>query len=487
MIEVIKRSVVPIVAGLILYASFRYDIWALAILAIVFFYRRLVDNSLQTRLFVAVSFASGFFVPLLWWIAVIGNDALILLCALCVAIFSLIALVPVTKQSVWSKVEFAALWAILELFRAHFPWGGFSWGLLGYSQTSGPLVQYSRIGNALLVAFVVVLVATLISELKFFGNFGQSMVALVLIFSGFMFATPRPSGIVTVGVVQGGVVPKQIPESAKAGQVFANHVQQTRLNAATLRKADLVVWPENAVNLQSNEISVKQQIQKTVDEIGRPFLIGAVRTGVTGQPENVVILWSPKDGETSSYVKNHLVPFGEYIPMRSLLAPHIARFEQIPDDFHRGQGGGVLEVAGTRLGVAICFEVADQLHLSDLVTNGAQLFVAASNNATYLGSQQPAQQFAISRFSAIAHERSMVVATTSGVSGLISPSGKVSDLIASVSGAVFVAKVSLHNEKAFTDKFPAVKYAFVFGLFGLMIVRRLRSKSFMSVSNSPTE
>ena len=477
MFKWVNRLVMPAFGGLLLFGAFRYNFWLLAVIAIAVLYRRLTDQPIKARLSISFGFAFGFFVPLLSWVFVLGLDVLFLLAALCIVFFLLLALLPIESGNVWNKLEFAVAWAVIELIRAQYPWGGFSWGFLGYSQTSGPLVNYAIIGNTTLVAFVVVLVATLICDFKFFGNFRQHFLAAALLAVGLAFPTTHQTEEIKVGVVQGGVVSPQVPEFARASQVFVHHLRQTSQHAGELRQADLVVWPENSVDLESDSTSMKQQIQRVVDEIGKPFLIGAVRERKDGHPENVVSLWLPRTGESVSYVKNHLVPFGEYIPMRDLLVTHIGRLNQIPEDFARGHGGGVIDVAGAKVGVAICFEVADQPHLTNLVNNGAQLFFAASNNATYLGTNQPAQQFEISRFSAIAHQRTMVVATTSGISGVISASGAVSNRFSGEGGNVFVAKVGLGSGKAFTDINPANRYLFLGVLFVLLLSRRLRSRT----------
>jgi len=477
----LRKIILPMSAGLILYCAFRYDIWLLTILAISIFYRRLVDQPLQKRLLVTFGFTVGFFVPHLWWISVLGYDALLLLSLLCIVLFALIAFLPLHSNNFWSKLEFASTWALIELVRSHYPWGGFGWGLLGYSQTTGPLVQYSRYANVALVAFVVVLIAAMVSDFRIlnpniFMKSKELLLVITLLIIGVVLPAPQTNGVFKVGVVQGGVVPAFVPESIRASQVFANHLRQTQAHADLLRNSDLVVWPENSVNLQEASGIVSPQIQAVVDQIGKPFLVGVVRTNQDGQPENAVLLWLPKTGITSSYVKNHLVPFGEYIPMRNLLAARVGRLDQIPADFTKGVGGGVSEVAGTRVGVAICFEVADQMHLTNLVDDGAQVLIAASNNATYLGTLQPAQQFQISKFSAIAHQRSMVVATTTGVSGVISASGNISYQVTDSGASVFVAEAELSNSVAVTDRYPMCRYLFVSVFFMTVLTRRARAR-----------
>jgi apolipoprotein N-acyltransferase len=119
------------------------------------------------------------------------------------------------------------------------------------------------------------------------------------------------------------------------------------------------------------------------------------------------------------------VPFGEYIPLRSLFAPHIKALDQIPSDMVRGHRPGVLPVGPAKAGVLMCFEVAYDGLLRHLVDDGADLVVVPTNNATYTGTGQIDQQFAMSRLRAVETGRYVVVASTNGISGLIAPDGHV--------------------------------------------------------------
>ncbi len=121
------------------------------------------------------------------------------------------------------------------------------------------------------------------------------------------------------------------------------------------------------------------------------------------------------------------MPFGEYIPMRDLMTKFIGRLALIPRDFLPGTEPGVLDVGGTRIGDVICFEVAFDGLVRDTVRDGGKLLIVQTNNATYGHTGQPEQQLAISRIRAIEHGRAMVIAATSGISGVIRADGSVAD------------------------------------------------------------
>jgi apolipoprotein N-acyltransferase len=101
------------------------------------------------------------------------------------------------------------------------------------------------------------------------------------------------------------------------------------------------------------------------------------------------------------------------------------RLEQIPRDFYQGKRAGVLDLGPARIGDVICFEVVYDGLIRDVVDGGAELLVVQTNNATYAGTGQLEQQFAISRYRAVESGRTVVVAATNGISGIVAPDGAV--------------------------------------------------------------
>jgi apolipoprotein N-acyltransferase len=118
------------------------------------------------------------------------------------------------------------------------------------------------------------------------------------------------------------------------------------------------------------------------------------------------------------------VPFGEYIPMRKFLAKHIKRLDEIPRDMVPGTRYGVLELGDTTIGDVICFEVIYDDLIRTVVDRGADLLVVQTNNATYMGTGQVDQQFAIARLRALETGRYVAVAATNGISAIVDPNGE---------------------------------------------------------------
>jgi apolipoprotein N-acyltransferase len=214
--------------------------------------------------------------------------------------------------------------------------------------------------------------------------------------------------------------------------VLDNHVAATRALAGRVadgdaERPDFVLWPENSTDIDPfGDPTVHADIQGAVDAMGVPILVGAMVDGdEPGDVYNQGIVWAPGTGPGERYSKTHPVPFGEYIPMRDQLAKLFQRLDQIPRDMVPGTEPGVLDLAGTTIGDVICFEVAYDGLVHDVVDGGAEMLVVQTNNATYMGTGQVEQQFSIARLRAIETSRYVVVVATNGVSGIIAPDGSV--------------------------------------------------------------
>ncbi|HEY0937179.1 MAG TPA: apolipoprotein N-acyltransferase, partial [Trebonia sp.] len=214
-------------------------------------------------------------------------------------------------------------------------------------------------------------------------------------------------------------------------QVTLNHATATeklaaRVAAGARPRPDLVVWPENSTDIDPRQYPpIYQEIAGAASAIGRPILVGAV---LQDPVRNAGVLWLPGRGPTTSYVKRRLVPFGEYIPFRSLISKVTSLTQLQPTDFVPGHATVVFPVGQIRLGDVICYEVAfDDLARSE-VAAGANLLAMQSNDATFERDGQTGesgQQLAMARIRAVEFDRAVVVASTTGYSAIIAPDGRL--------------------------------------------------------------
>jgi apolipoprotein N-acyltransferase len=153
------------------------------------------------------------------------------------------------------------------------------------------------------------------------------------------------------------------------------------------------------------------------------------------------------------YIKTHPVPFGEYIPFRGLIASLIGRFDRVPRDYLPGTEPGNLEIGGVAVGNVICFEIAYGDVVDAVVDGGARVVTVQTNNATYGGTSQPAQQLGIERMRAIEFGRSVLVAATSGISSIIDADGQASQRLDEGQTGWLVAEVPLRGELTMASRF----------------------------------
>jgi apolipoprotein N-acyltransferase len=216
--------------------------------------------------------------------------------------------------------------------------------------------------------------------------------------------------------------------------LFRSHVEATHelareVEAGRLPRPAFVVWPENSTDRDPRvDTTVGLMIDGAVKQVGVPVVVGAV-LDKGENVENAGVVWDPVTGFGATYVKRHLVPFGEYVPFRDTLTPWFGRLALIPRDFVPADraASDPLDVAGVRLGDVICFEVAYDGLVRDGVRDGAELLVVQTNNATFGRSDLTHQQLAMSRIRAVEHGRAVLVAATSGISAVFTPDGRVVD------------------------------------------------------------
>ena len=246
--------------------------------------------------------------------------------------------------------------------------------------------------------------------------------------------TPLPS--VNVGIVQGNVPGRGIEAMGRARSVTNNHLAETvnlsvKARLGEVPQPDFILWPENSTDIDPLlDATTRATVQTAAEVAERPILVGAVLEGPgPNQRQTAALWWDPERGVLDRYVKRNLVPFGEWIPFRDQLLPLIPLLAQVGAQSVPGTEPGVLTVPvggnELRIGNIICFELAYDRTVYDTLTNGAQLLVVQSNNATYGGTGQIEQQFAITRARAMESRREIAVATTNSVSGYIDRDGRV--------------------------------------------------------------
>lgn len=318
-----------------------------------------------------------------------------------------------------------------EAVRSRLPFNGFPWGRVGFSQPEGAYTSLASIGGVPLVGLAVLLTGFSLARLcvRTRRLVWPALGVVTPVLAGLLvwptIGTAATAGTRTVAVVQGNAPDIGLGLLDARDTLRRNHLAESARLLSAIKKRevprpDLVVWPESATALSGAD----PVLDDVVRDFRAPALIGALYRPPGGRPENDVFAWDPRTGRGASYTKQELVPFGEYIPLRSIAA-WFTPFADATTDLRPGSRPGVLDVAGTRVGVAICYEVAYDYPLRQAVAAGAQLLVVPTNNAWYGPGEMTYQQLAMARLRAVEFGRAVVVAATSGVSAIVRADGSV--------------------------------------------------------------
>ena len=328
---------------------------------------------------------------------------------------------------------FAALWALAELLRGKLV-GGFPWILAGYSQTSGPLGALAPLVGVYAIGFLLVAAACLLHPLcRPDAARGERLAAASALAGIALLAALAPlyqPGAALGEPLRVRLVQANIPQEMKFSQERLTRSLDLYTDLSgerSLEGIDLVVWPETAIPTYFDRVESRlAPFVADMDARGVEVLSG----GFQREGEEVWNSVRQLGGERALYKKRHLVPFGEYMPLRVVL-DWFAQFIDIPmSDLARGTGPHVpLDVAGERIGVSICYEDVYGEEMRALLP-ASTLLVNVSNDAWFGDSFAPHQHEQKARMRAREFDRALVRVTNTGVSSAIRPDGSVIERIA---------------------------------------------------------
>jgi apolipoprotein N-acyltransferase len=412
-------------------------LWPLAFVALAPFLWLVRASRPRRGLLLGLVFGFVYFGALLYWIRLFGELAwgsLSLVSAGYVAVFGLLA--PVLwrgRSPVRSAVALAALWTALEYVRGMFPLGGFTWGGLGYSQVDNPwLLPLASVTGVWGISFVVVLFNALILLVlhrvgrRNLAAGGLALAGAILVVGAALIPIPEPDGrAVDVAAIQ-----VDVPKGLELDPLLEDRVIAEK-HAALHRTLsadppDLVVWAENSLDRDpTRDPELGALVEGAIREVGVPTVVGAITRTNDGRSFNENLLYDGDGTLIGRYAKQHLVPFGEFVPWRGALG-WIDALRQIERDLSPGpRPAGPFEVNGMRFSTVICFENIFAPLDRRLVADGARFLVVTTNNASYLRTAASEQHVAMSRMRAVENGRWVVHAAISGISAFVDPSGRV--------------------------------------------------------------
>lgn len=440
-----------------------WNLWPLGLLSLALFYlglRGLAPGAAAGRgwLYGFGAFAAG-----TSWVYVSIHDygaaspalAALLTLAFCAGLALFFAL-PAWAWAKWLHRErapladalaFAALWLAQEALRGWL-FTGFPWLYVGYAQLDGPLAGLAPLGGVWLLSFAMALTAALLANLPALLPRGRRLLGAAALLAGLWgsglwfkdhpWTTPAGPAL-KVAAMQGNVAQNLKWDPEQLNAQLALYRDLTFAEAP----ADLYVWPETAVPV------LKEYAEGYLAVMGR-FASERNAALVTGVPlrekddagraryYNALQVVGQGGG---TYLKQKLVPFGEYVPLQELLRGLIAFFDLPMSDFARGPADQALLTArGYRIAPYICYEVVYPEFAAGLAAR-SELLLTVSNDAWFGTSIGPLQHLQMAQMRALESGRWMIRATNNGVTALIDPFGRVQAQVPQFQRAVLRGEV----------------------------------------------
>lgn len=369
--------------------------------------------------------------PLSWMVLVFLAGFLAIYPGLFAA--SLVWLDPVGQRQ-WLLAP--VLWMVGEWLRS---WilTGFAWNLIGYVWSGQEAVeQVADLGGVWLLSWLTVTWAALLAGLLHRDvarrRLVLSLLALVSLGGGAYFygqwrlheESPPPESPLRVALIQGNIPQQTKWDPANRQTTIDTYVGLSR---SVRQPVDLVIWPETAVPflLQFQPAMLKQVIDAS-QEIGAPILVGMPTADLEGDEKryyNSMVLLEPGEHPLRRYNKHHLVPFGEYLPLRQFMPDFLKTFTEATSDFSPGDGPEPLAWPGGDLGPLICYEAVPPGEVRQLARTGVRWLVNITNDAWFGPAARP-QHLAMARMRAIENRLPLIRVANTGITAVFDHMGR---------------------------------------------------------------
>jgi apolipoprotein N-acyltransferase len=388
-----------------------------------------------------------------WPVGVVVGALLVAYLALFPGLFALCLGWLATRYGSRAILLAPAVWVTSELGRTYF-WSGFPWLLLGYSQTTVlPIVQFASVVGVFGMSAFVVLVSAALAYMVVSRSLASAitlgLTALALI-GVTLWGNRRleDSSLleqgrqVKVALIQGNIPQEQKWDDAHAGPILNAYLTLTREAAA--KGAELVIWPESSTPFPfMDDKAGGERIRALVRETGIELLLGSDQVNHQTKAYYNAAFLVRKDGTVAGvYQKMHLVPFGEFVPLKQLLF-FVGPLVQQVGGFTPGPDMVVLPTRQGPISTAICYEIVFPRLVRESVLRGSQLLTTITNDAWYGHSSAPYQHFLQASMRAVEQGRFLARAANTGITGFVDPYGRVLQKTEIFERAILIGEVRM--------------------------------------------
>ncbi len=436
-----------------------FDIFPLAWVAFVPLLLSLWNKNAKDAFITGYIFGFTYFFGTLYWVYHSINHyggvsflssvcIVVILCCylgLYAAVFSSLFSSMLRKTKLPALLIAPVIWVVLEFIRSY-ALSGFPWASIGYSQYKFlPLIQVSDVTGVYGISFLVVAVNAAVSdiillkkrlrEMPLFpvsytvAGFVVLLLAIVisLVYGEWRLGQERRGDVIKASVIQGN-----IEQDRKWEPLFQNEVLDIYFNLsrrAAESSPQLIVWPEtSAPFLFGYDVKNTEKLIAFQKGLGSYVLFGSVLVNEKSAAgillTNSAVLLNKKGQRTYVYDKIHLVPFGEYVPLRSILF-FINKIVVGIGDYIPGKEYIRAEVEGGSFGTLICYEVIFPGLVRKFYTTGGDFIVNITNDAWFGKTSGPYQHFSMAVFRAIENRKPLIRSANTGISGFIDSNGRV--------------------------------------------------------------
>ncbi len=505
----LRNTALAAVSGLLLAAAFPLaNLYLLAWISLIPLFLALQGQTVKNGFWLGGISGIIFFSGTVYWVTnsvhfyggvplIPASLVTLLLCAylaLYPALFGAAVVHLKRQRPILLIVAAPALWTALELARTYV-FSGFPWSLLGYSQYRAlPVIQVADITGIYGVSFLIVLVNAAISvfiiDKKQYR--GLAIVALMLalvIGYGFMrLRAPEGTGGITISVVQGNIEQDKKWDPAYQTETIAIYERLT--NEALKQNPALVIWPETATPFYFNgnnptDRALTTDLSEFVKKSRTPLLFGSptyeVKSLRTIVLRNSAFLLSGEGNILGRYHKLHLVPFGEYVPLKSVLF-FVEKMVQAIGDFESGNDYTVMNLPEgsspshhVKFSTVICYEIIFPDLVRKFVDEGAQVVTTITNDAWFGKSAAPYQHFSMAVFRAVENRVPIARAANTGVSGFIDAKGRILSASGIFTEAFLTQTLIPGRTKSFYTRFGDV-FSYACVILSIVLLMPVRKK-----------